>query len=97
MTGQNKITGLRRRDKMQQITGTFKAIGIGATAVPTQVGTTGAFSYESNSYTSTQAGGTKAYGFSFNSANSPDARTSPKTEMESGTLLVYMYTGGYAA
>ena len=33
----------------------------------------------------------------FNSANSPNARTGPKTEMESGTVLVYMYTGEYTA
>lgn len=98
MTGQNKITGLRRRDKMQQITG---AISINnATNMGLINGATGCFSVSGSQQYNVKAkqGPQQRYtDTNFDSANSPDARTGPKTEMESGTILVYMYTGGYTA
>ena len=90
MTGQNKITGLRRRDKFQ-----------GHRMAPLSPAT---------GFDSTQTGGGRYLGTTTNELSSKATtgdpvtdtvhgtpRTGPKTEMESGTLLVYMYTGGYAA
>ena len=98
MTGQNKITGLRRRDKMQRITGNSAAGYISGLIGNTYDITNGALRTVSSSKGSPVTGSSN-YNISlyFDSANSPDARTGTKTEIEAGTLLVYMYTGGYTA
>ena len=93
MTGQNKITGLRRRDKMQQITGTVNRIS-GVTADGT-----GVFSGSTIGTANLSGTGSinAAAPLRFNSANSPNAHTGPKTEMESGTAMLYLYVGSYTA
>ena len=98
MTGQNKITGLRRRDKMQRITGNSVTGFISGLIDITYDITNGALRTVSSSKGSPFTGSSN-YNISlyFDSANSPDARTGTKTEIEAGTLLVYMYTGGYTA
>jgi len=94
MTGQNKITGLRRRDKMQQITG-----DVGLNTNNNGISSpTGCFSGSTKLSNGVWNGGfsVERYLINFNSANSPDARTGPKTQMESGTIMAYMFVGPYA-
>jgi len=100
MTGQNKITGLRRRDKFQgwQLGATHTATTyysrIEAVDVtqPSNVSAT----YADIRNGSGLQGDAAMYTAKSDGTNG-DPRTGPKTEMESGTLLVYMYTGGYTA
>lgn len=84
MTGQNKITGLRRRDKMQGHYHDFY-----------RSGATGALN--SMAQGSTQNIGSIGILSPVTDGTNGTPRTGSKTEMESGTILVYVYTGGYAA
>ena len=86
MTGQNKITGLRRRDQLQEHlhdTDVFAS-------------TTGSVLAYYVAGTQPLFGKTKTL-TSITDGTNGDPRTGSETEMESGTVLVYMYTGGYAA
>ena len=89
--GGDKISGLRRMDQMQQITGKFHG---GMWRPETGFTGEGAFSAESE-FGNSSYYGRSATKYSFNSANSPDARTGAKTEIEAGTLLAYIYVGDY--
>ena len=91
MTGQNKITGLRRRDKMQNH---GHPLTLYASYETGESGASAYFSARTDS-----SGLATGYTTGATVAISPNGtpRTGPKTEMESGTILVYMYTGGYAA
>ena len=86
--GGDKISGLRRMDQMQQITGKFHGgmwgsfLGEGAFSVDGEQGNSSYYGRSSTRYI-------------FNSANSPSARTGTKTEIEAGTLLAYLYVGTY--
>lgn len=85
MTGQNKITGLRRRDKFQGHWHRWVAAIAGSSGL--------------------------ASGSNYNSVGSSDTsitiavtdgadgipRTGPKTEIESATVLLYLYVGEYTA
>lgn len=93
MTGQNKITGLRRRDKMQQITGSItdlQSSSTGGTA-------SGAISRTLEGTPGASGSNYRYIDLNFNSANSPNARTGSKTEMESGTIMAYVFVGTYTA
>lgn len=96
MIGGNKVSGLRRRDAMQRITGTFgrtSTVGVNLNSGELS----GAFSQKSSrSYKTSDAVGT-SYNIKFDSADSPDARTATKTRIESGTLSLYLYVGSYTA
>ncbi len=86
MTGQNKITGLRRRDQMQ---GHFHDLGADYLLVGG-----GDFARPGGLLT-----GTGAY---FTGAPSTDGtngtpRTGAKTEIESSTAMLYLYVGSYTA
>ena len=84
MTGQNKITGLRRRDKFQGHDHQKGGTNTGAYRY-------GRYAAESTDLISFTVSPPVTDGIN----DTP--RTGPKTEMESGTIMVYMYTGGYAA
>lgn len=92
--GGGKVSGFRRRDAGQQITGSINKVWL-TDATPV---TAGALSASENS--ANRSVGETYHGeftLSFDSANSPDARTRSKTEMESGTLNIYLYVGSYTA
>lgn len=89
MTGQNKITGLRRRDKFQ---GHWHNYGLDGGSTKSGTGIFPLTGYLTNSNIFVAR-----YYAEDTFGNYGTPRTGPKTEMESGTLLVYMYTGGYAA
>ena len=102
MTGQNKITGLRRRDKFQ---GHIMYSGVSRNATDNNGAIYGNTADDvpgvSNGYSTSL---TLVTALSQAKTSSPKTdgpsgtpRTGSKTEMESGTVLVYMYTGGYAA
>jgi hypothetical protein len=91
--GGDKISGLRRLDQMQQITGSFRA-GRGHAA---GAGNDGAFSYSSSTTGRVQDGFNGEDVWNFDSANSPNARVGTKTEIEAGTLFAYIYVGTYTA
>jgi len=84
MTGQNKITGLRRRDKFQshRHQGLLYLDSSGGTKLPTQ--NTGRGEISNTFVADAITDGTNG-----------TPRTGPKTEIESATALVYVYTGGY--
>jgi hypothetical protein len=92
--GGDKISGLRRLDQMQQITGSW-----GYTrSINAASDSNGAFTASAEG----TARGTGSiadlcYKITLNSANSPSARTGTKTEIEAGTLLAYIYVGTYTA
>ena len=86
--GGDKISGLRRLDQMQLITGKFHGGRAGWFAGE------GAFSVHRELADSSYYGRNSTI-YLFNSANSPDARTGTKTEIEAGTLLAYLYVGDY--
>lgn len=90
MTGQNKITGLRRRNKMQghyhQVY--FQSIGLS--------GGVGDAAYNSTNSPGTYDRGPNAKQLVSDGTNGTP-RTGPKTEMESGTVLAYVFVGSYTA
>lgn len=103
MTGQNKITGLRRRDQ-------FQAWQLGAsndkTGARNVYGRTYRrdYSLDSSSYESytefelqTTAQGNANMLKAMNDGTNGDPRTGTKTEMESGTVLAYVFVGTYTA
>ena len=96
MTGQNKITGLRRRDKFQgwQLGGITGGNNYYARIRAVSPGSAGAI-YLPWSTTSDQGAADMAKAMSDGTNGTP--RTGSKTEMESGTIMVYMYTGEYTA
>ena len=95
MTGQNKITGLRRRDKMQLLTGEVSYDNTSYGLISAASSPTGVFK-KGTLYSSGFAGAaTDQYGIGFDSSLSPSARTGPKTEMESATAMIYLYIGSY--
>jgi len=103
MTGQNKITGLRRRDKFQgwQLgmdvsNSTYYGYAEGAW-VGLQPGLGGADSNSAifSGYKTMQ--GTSARLVAKNDGTHGTPRTGPKTEMESGTVLAYVFVGSYTA
>jgi hypothetical protein len=84
--GGDKISGLRRLDQMQQITGKFHG------------GRWGWYAGEGAFIAESPLDGSSYYGrdstiYLFNSALV--ARTGTKTEIEAGTLLAYIYVGTY--
>ena len=88
MTGQNKITGLRRRDKFQGHKFTLKQGNTGVSLAGTgYLGTWSDLGYTNSNpigaITTDDVNGTP--------------RTGPKTEMESGTVLAYVFVGTYTA
>ena len=100
MTGQNKITGLRRRDKMQgwQLGGVntnsyYSYIDLinNAETAPSPV--TGHCTQRNAVNRQGDSGMMKA----MDDGTNGDPRTGPKTEMESGTILAYVFVGSYTA
>ena len=85
MTGQNKITGLRRRDKFQShlhnIT-EYQTLGGGGNPQASATATTPAL-FSTSSPVTDGTNGTP--------------RTGSKTEMESTTAMLYLYVGSYTA
>lgn len=90
MTGQNKITGLRRRDRMQ---GHWHESYYNSQVVSfASTGTIdGASGNVNTAHTSTRTRTAISDGVN----GTP--RTGPKTEMESGTVLAYVFVGTYTA
>lgn len=84
MTGQNKITGLRRRDRMQGF-----RINVGFNISPTDIPTSGGSYYD--------CAQVDTYRFPIDDGTNGDPRTGPKTEMESGTIMAYVFVGTYTA
>jgi len=84
MTGQNKITGLRRRDKFQGHYHDFYRSGSGGA---------------SNSMTqgSTQNAGSTGILKPVTDGTNGTPRTGTKTEIESATAMMYLYVGSYTA
>lgn len=92
MTGQNKITGLRRRDKFQG----HEHLLMYTSAAGAATSTWARGNAEStNVYQTTNGRGGTNYGAVTDGTNGTP-RTGPKTEMESGTILAYMFVGSYA-
>ena len=92
MTGQNKITGLRRRDRFQRFGYISEAF------MPQTHGHNRSGNIFSNA--SDILGGVtsnKDFDFKNHSSDSTPIRTGPKTEMESGTILAYVFVGSYTA
>ena len=88
MTGQNKITGLRRRDKFQG----HRMSPLSATG----------FLGGSSAGGAAFSGGTTVKcepttGDPITDGKNGTPRTGPKTEMESGTVLAYVFVGTYTA
>lgn len=87
MTGQNKITGLRRRDKFQRHfhMGSYVWINPGGyTAIPL-------------GYVASETTTTGLVNEPSTDGISGPTRTGIKTEMESGTVMLYLYIGEYTA
>ena len=86
MTGQNKITGLRRLDQAQGHVHqqSYMSSGSGGRAAAT------------NSYNATAIGASDVTGAMAESTFGVP-RTGPKTEMESGTIMAYVFVGTYTA
>jgi hypothetical protein len=86
MTGQNKITGLRRRDKFQGhlFQFTYSSTGYGSQ-------NSFALGYQVNGSISTTINAIVTDG------TNGTPRPGPKTEMESATALLYLYIGAYTA
>ena len=86
MTGQNKITGLRRRDKFQghwhNSAITYTGNGLTGGLANTLVGAASTTQWAQSIVTDGPSG---------------TPRTSSKTEMESGTILAYVFVGSYTA
>lgn len=86
MTGQNKITGLRRRDKFQlhqhETTITRSTYGIYGTSV-----TQALLAADPGSYS----------GPTHLTNNPYNGRTGTKTEIESATAMMYLYVGNYVS
>jgi hypothetical protein len=100
MTGQNKITGLRRRDKFQawQLGATLSGVDYFSHAInvdQTQAAVGLANSTDIRNYTTTQGLSERYKAMSDGTNGTP--RTGPKTEMESGTVLAYVFVGTYTA
>jgi hypothetical protein len=87
MTGQNKITGLRRRDKFQghRMSTLLGYFLINDGTATNQVGT--------GRYTTTSTFTTTGDPVTDGTNGTP--RTGPKTEIESGTVLAYIFVGSY--
>jgi len=91
MTGQNKITGLRRRDKLQNITGSSQPnIGFG---FGNDIQVAGAFKLGISQGGSLAGQAVAGKNLDFDA--SLVARTGEKTEMESATAMIYLYVGVY--
>ena len=93
MTGQNKITGLRRRDKLQ---GFYTVGGVSASAG------IGRFGETNTGITTTvsESGGAASSALGYNHKIYTDGtngtpRTGAKTEIESATAMLYLYVGSY--
>lgn len=93
MIGGGKVSGLRRRDAMQQITGS--RAGVRALAAGTNTGAFGSTTESNTNYGGSSSAAVIT--LNFDSANSPQARTDAKTRIESGTLNIYLYVGSYRA
>ena len=106
MTGQNKITGLRRRDKFQMWQLGASADGVGANnywayaqgrdwSSSEHIGPlSGSASFE---MTRSWGQGTPNMLKAVSDGTNGDPRTGPKTEMESGTIMAYVFVGTYTA
>lgn len=91
MTGQNKITGLRRRDRSEYHI--HRLIGGSGTVDDRLGGSEAAFGIG----VGTELVANSMGGPVENYITGESTRTGPKTEMESGTLLAYMFVGSYTA
>jgi hypothetical protein len=88
MTGQNKITGLRRRDKLQQFEWNNSGSGTAnGTTLNADAGSAYPIPWGNGS-------GTAQTGFW--KATTGTLRTGIKTEIESATAMIYLYVGSYA-
>ena len=96
--GGDKISGLRRLDQMQRIEGAFTTMdfhtGYSIIKGPTGAFTNAAIAGAGDSTRQDSADSARTV-TTFNSANSPNARTGTKTEIEAGTLFAYIYVGTY--
>lgn len=92
--GSDKISGLRRLDQMQTINGTAAGFSVIDTIVSNCTGAL-SFTIQGVSGLSGTTASTDFGTMTFNSANSPNARTGTKTEIEAGTLFAYIYVGTY--
>ena len=83
---------------MQRITGNIYGFNANTSLAWSDASLDGSFSRGDVTTTAKVDGimGT-GYNMNFDSANSPDARTGSKTEMESGTVLAYVFVGSYTA
>ena len=88
MTGQNKITGLRRRDKFQ---------GHKFSAYVPGGGNPAPASYGQGCATDLSYNISVVVSGPITDGTNGTPRTGPKTEMESGTVLAYVFVGTYTA
>lgn len=94
--GVGKINGLRRRDKMQQITGNFPTI-LSVQGVGFGVGAFLDSSRDAGAFSTYGATNTQTLDLKFDSADSPSARTGPETQAKSSTDYKYVFVGSYTA
>lgn len=93
--GEECLAGLRRRDRMQQITGSIEADRIWTT-VTEETGALSAGTSASSEHPGTSNNATN-HRLNFDSANSPDARTGTTTDPRAFVGYLYLHGGRYVA